>query len=328
MEPTMGNPKIITIDELVRKTRHAKSAEHPALDLADYHIRGLMQAQVEQPTGAGDARVLTFIVRSTAAADRNGYSTNPDGWEVDEYLKNPVFLWGHLDTLLPVGKSLDVWSEGGKLKIRVEFTPAGMVPFNDTVFEMYRQGFLNAVSAGWLPIEYEWVETETGWEIAFSRQRLVEVSAVPVPADPGALRVAASAGLDVTELRRWAAQLLDEPRFVLSSDRPLLPEAMSCIRQRFAEFYPSAKLLILEYGLTLASLEGSDHLPLRTLEPDDLHLDPAFLAGAPSTVTVSAGSEPAADPVAEGTSAPAEPLVAEGIRASRDWRIRQLALLE
>jgi HK97 family phage prohead protease len=159
---------------------------------------------------ADDSRVLTFTI-STASVDRQGDSVAIDGWELGAYRKNPVVLWAHDYTSLPLARSLTEWKEGGALKSRVEFTPAGMARFNDTVFDMYKGGFLSAVSVGFLPTKWAWAEDEgRKYGIDFLAQELLEFSCVPVPANAEALIEARSAGLDMEPLKDWAASILKE----------------------------------------------------------------------------------------------------------------------
>lgn len=135
----------------------------------------------------GDKRELQFTI-STETVDRMGDTIKADGWELDAYRKNPVVLWGHDSDSLPVGKATRVWVEGGKLKATAEFTPEGMAKFNDTVFAMLKDGFLNAVSVGFMPKDYKFTEdSDRRFGIDFLKQELLEFSVVSVPANPEAL---------------------------------------------------------------------------------------------------------------------------------------------
>lgn len=81
---------------------------------------------------------------------------------------------------------------------KVEFADAATYPFADTVFNLYKGGFLRAVSVGFMPLEHprairdENNDHVTGWE--FTNQELLELSAVPVPANPEAVARAVSKG--------------------------------------------------------------------------------------------------------------------------------------
>ena len=71
-----------------------------------------------------ESRILTFAI-STESIDRAGDTVAVAGWDTASYRKNPVILWAHSYHSLPLAKSLNEWSEEGKLKSRAEFTPAG-----------------------------------------------------------------------------------------------------------------------------------------------------------------------------------------------------------
>jgi HK97 family phage prohead protease len=136
----------------------------------------------------GEARKLTFTI-STASVDRDGDSVAVAGWKLDNYLKNPVVLWSHFAWELPIAKATRVWIEGGAtLMAEAEFTPQGLVPLADQVFEMYKTGFLRATSVGFRAIKWNYVDDkDRGYGVDFIEQELFEFSAVTLPANPEAL---------------------------------------------------------------------------------------------------------------------------------------------
>lgn len=158
--------------------------------------------------GEGASRSMTFTI-STAAVDRMGDTVAVEGWKLENYRKNPVVLWAHDSSSLPVAKAPRVWIEDGALKAEAEFTPAGMARFNDTVFDMLKGGFLNAVSVGFQPLKWQWTEApDRKFGIDFAEQELLEFSIVPVPANAEALVEARAAGIDVAPLRDWAERTI------------------------------------------------------------------------------------------------------------------------
>ena len=135
---------------------------------------------------SGD-HALDFTI-STASVDRMGDTIAVDGWKLDRFLKNPVVLWAHDSGELPVGKASNVRIDGGALKASVEFTPPGVVSRNDQILELYKGGFLNATSVGFLPIKWNFAEDPARkMGIDFIEQELLEFSLVPIPANPDAL---------------------------------------------------------------------------------------------------------------------------------------------
>ena len=156
----------------------------------------------------GDSRALVFTI-TTDSVDRQGDTIKADGWDISAYRKNPVVLWAHDYSMLPVARATRVWREGNGLKARAEFTPEGLVKFNDIVFEMYKGGFLSAVSVGFNPTKWAFTEDkDRRYGVDFMEQELLEFSAVPVPANAEALIEARSAGADVDELRKWALAVI------------------------------------------------------------------------------------------------------------------------
>nr|WP_282599866.1 HK97 family phage prohead protease [Paenibacillus dendritiformis] len=62
----------------------------------------------------------------------------------------------------------------------------------DTVYELYKGGFMKATSVGFPVKEFE---PRQGGGTLYKKQELLELSAVPVPANPEALKFAKSIGL-------------------------------------------------------------------------------------------------------------------------------------
>ena len=53
-----------------------------------------------------DGRIICDFILSNGAVDRDFDTVNPDGWELENFRKNPVVLWMHDMWELPVAKSL------------------------------------------------------------------------------------------------------------------------------------------------------------------------------------------------------------------------------
>lgn len=154
------------------------------------------------------AESLSFVL-STATADRENDVVAQAGWRLEAYQRNPVMLWAHDYRQLPVGKPSMVGVDGDKLVARgVTFPGRDSYAFGWTVGEMYRQGFLHAVSVGFRPAKWNFNADRGGMD--FLEQELLEFSAVPVPANPEALIGAKSAGIPLEPLLEWMEQTLDE----------------------------------------------------------------------------------------------------------------------
>lgn len=158
---------------------------------------------------------LDFIL-STAREDRHGDTINPKGWDLTDYKANPVVLWAHDQRNPPVAKGTNTkYSKEDEALISTAlFTPKDLYPFGYMVCEMYRKGFMNAVSVGFLPLKWAYNEARRnswgGAGIDFEEQSLLEYSCVPVPSNPDALQQAKGMGIDLAPLHGWAAKALDE----------------------------------------------------------------------------------------------------------------------
>ena len=139
-----------------------------------------------------EARTIDFVV-SSESEDRYGDTMVLAGMDADNFMKNAVMPWGHDYHGLPVAVFEKLWVEGTKLIGRAKF--AGLEQMHDkaeTVFRLYRDGFLKAVSIGFKPTER--TENETGG-YKFLKWELLEISAVTIPANPEALMKAAKKGI-------------------------------------------------------------------------------------------------------------------------------------
>ena len=327
----MADRTVLSPSEFRRKALAARQQTGPGILKGSAIVLSTLTAQVE-PDETDDRR-LSFIV-ATAEENRNGWQLNPEGWKTENYMANPVMLWVHNDGGgwggdsgshgLPFARAEKVWIEGDVLKVTCRWVDEGDITgeageLAESVLRLYRKGYLNAVSAGWIPLDYEFVETEDGWQIMCKEQELVEISFVPVPAEPNALRVAAAAGIDVAPLRAWARRLVGEPRYVMKVASPMSAELLAALREQFAEFYPGAKLLQVPDCIDLAALE--DLTPIKTITQAELAAEAERLAAAPAETAPTAA--------AEGTPAPAASDAPAGdiLRGTAEWRIRQLELL-
>lgn len=144
-------------------------------------------------------RVLEFI-GSTEDTDRQHDIIVASGWQLKHYKKNPVFMWAHRYDEPPIGKAVKVWTEENKLKFHVQFADRDTYEFADTIYKLYKGGFLRATSVGFIPIESEPIEVKEGEDFIqtgtkFLKQELLELSGCAVPANPDALAEAKAKGL-------------------------------------------------------------------------------------------------------------------------------------
>ena len=128
LEALDAHTRGLTEPPLIRKWNQAEGLSNDAYRAKD--------ASQDQP--------MSFVI-STDDVDRHGDVIVSEGWALDAYLRNPVFLWAH-DYLRPViGKAALVWKERHGLLARMEFAPTD---FAQEVAALYRGGYQRGVSAG------------------------------------------------------------------------------------------------------------------------------------------------------------------------------------
>lgn len=141
-----------------------------------------------------------LAVASTEDLDRDNDRIMADGWDLENFVKNPVVPWSHRYGEPPVAQATEVYVENGKLMFRPKFATKETYDFADTIFRLYKGGFLRSFSVGFMPKRYEVVDRDEkgqgkGRGYDFLEQELWEISAVTVPANPNALAAAKQKGV-------------------------------------------------------------------------------------------------------------------------------------
>jgi hypothetical protein len=176
--------------------------------------------------------VLDFIA-SDETLDRCGEIISAEGWRLDHYRRNPVFQNAHQygDIIFTLGKALVTEVRHGgpgsgeshpspcvrphlfqRIQFAVEANPMARI-----AYALYKGGFLNAVSVGFIPIRWEdgsGSSSSSKCRRRYLEQELVEVSAVGIPANPEALALGLKSGAveqaDVRELAELLSSVLPE----------------------------------------------------------------------------------------------------------------------
>lgn len=171
----------------------------------------VIRASAEPPEPIDGSRRVKFVF-SDGSVDRAGDMIDPGGWQLDNFNKNPVALFGHdswnVDSV--IGRAVNVGKVGDKLVGEIDFADPEINPKADMAFRMVEAGLLSAVSVGFLPIEYRWSSDKSRpYGIDFIKSELIEISLVPVPCNANALIEARGMGIDTGPLAEWAQRILD-----------------------------------------------------------------------------------------------------------------------
>lgn len=140
----------------------------------------------------GERAAVSYI--TTKDVDRDGEIVEPSGVDLEAYRKNPVVLFGHNYSELPIGKNLWIKSDDRGLIAKTQYASH---EFAQKVYEYRKEGMPLAQSIGFIPIKWEdnTDKANESWSRRYTKWHLLEYSDVPVPANPEAVAIAVSKGL-------------------------------------------------------------------------------------------------------------------------------------
>lgn len=136
---------------------------------------------VEEKSIDKDKRIVRGVVGSTGDKDRHGDTVNPEGWVLDNYLKNPTILFGHDYWSFPVGSAIKVAIENAQLVFDIYITDKTQV--GRELWDLICEGTVKAVSVGYRVMKYGVEGTDL---FTHMQQELLELSFVPVGSNPNA----------------------------------------------------------------------------------------------------------------------------------------------
>jgi HK97 family phage prohead protease len=159
-------------------------------------------APMQEPVVAQEGRTVSFVF-SDSSVDRYGDTIDARGWVLDNFKANPVALFGHDANSVEnvIGNARNVRVEGNRLIGDIEFMPAETNPNAEVVYQMVKGGYLKTVSVGFQPLEWHLTKDKNRpGGVDFRKQELLEISIVPIPANPNALTQAKAAGFDIERI--------------------------------------------------------------------------------------------------------------------------------
>jgi len=142
-----------------------------------------------QEVKAEEDRTLIFV-GSDETVDRDDEVIKLSAWELTAFKSNPVILLNHNSYDLPIAKCTKVWKSQGKLKFKVQFPEASVSSLGDSVYKLYKNGYMQATSVGFKP-EYKsivWGDSSKGEPaVTYTNVELLELSLVSIGCNPNAL---------------------------------------------------------------------------------------------------------------------------------------------
>jgi len=149
-------------------------------------LRGGLRCEATVPKDiSADDPVMDFIA-TDETVDRYNEVIRLDGWQLDNYRANPVVVDSHDYSSITriLGNSPDVKITDGKMINRVRFALDN--PLGAMAYKMAKGGFIKSQSVGFIPIEWTRGKGATEPDRIYTKQELLEISLVSIPANPGA----------------------------------------------------------------------------------------------------------------------------------------------
>ena len=169
-----------------------------------------------------DKRMLTAMI-TTRGVDRDGDIVEPEGLDFTNFNKNPVVLWAHNSSNPPIAKVEKTYVSPQGVLADIIFAETA---FAKDIFSLYADGFLNAWSIGFAAIKgHSDPRLDEDGRVQgynFRKTEMLELSAVPLPANPDAL-TRSFAGMEKSTLTTFRKCL------------EMLPEEMKEGATEFAE---------------------------------------------------------------------------------------------
>jgi HK97 family phage prohead protease len=175
---------------------HMKQVVNDAIERAE--AKTYTRALLTEAKAAEDGqRVYTFRATSEAV-DRQGEVVSADGWDFSAFEANPVILDSHdysgIDAIVgkalpPLRRMADTW----EVDVVFSGTPKGQL-----AQQLVDEGSLRAVSVGFRSMQRAGGARD-GAPLTHVKQELLEISVVPIPANPEAVRLR-SIGADDIEI--------------------------------------------------------------------------------------------------------------------------------
>jgi HK97 family phage prohead protease len=203
-------PQILQPSDLKQRLLAGESLDAIFLDAAGGYAAKLLGPEATVSIGTEADRSVDFVI-STEAVDRYTDIINLGGWKTQNYVRNPVVLWAHDDSIPAIGRGSNVRIEGKALRSTAVFAEREFHPLADTIFQLIKGKFIQAASVGFVPLKAKAAAgKDRPYGIDILEQELLEWSVVNIPANPECLVNARSAGIDCAPLIGWAERVLDK----------------------------------------------------------------------------------------------------------------------
>jgi HK97 family phage prohead protease len=164
---------------------------------------------IRKSSSAAKRDGMSFVL-SDETPDRLGDVIMSDGWQLEEFKKNPIALFGHKPDFA-IGTWANLRVENKQLLGDLQMAPKGTSERIDEIGRLVEANILRGASVGFRPIERKprMVKDEQVGEV-FVKQTLMENSIVAIPANPNSLAIIKSLNIS-DETRKLVFVESDKP---------------------------------------------------------------------------------------------------------------------
>lgn len=157
---------------------------------------------------AGTVTIEGFA--NKAIVDRGNDIIDPDAFELDNYLKNPIMFFNH-DPMLEIGAVTEIAKTDEGLRIKAMISDSDD-DFTKRVRNNIKQGILKSLSVGFEPLDMD--ENKDGVNV-IKKAELMEISVVGIPCNQDSIfNVTSKSQKELDKLykkdrKAWACKMLD-----------------------------------------------------------------------------------------------------------------------
>lgn len=174
------------------------------------------------------------FVATDETLDREGEILSIDAWDLANYKRNPLLLWGHDYREPAIGKASNIRFRtiGNKKKLTFEPEFHRKSPLSQLVADLVTGDWIKTVSVGFKPKERDGNR--------YTGQELLEISFVNIPANPEATSLALTKGYDQETMSKVFSELAVDKKN-MEIDR--LIEKINSLEEQIKSFDENLKRL-------------------------------------------------------------------------------------
>lgn len=214
------------------------------------------------------------FVLSDDSINSYGFRVLTSGIDVDQFVKNPIMLWGHHSWDMPIGKWIDIEKKDGKLTAVAEFDE------NDETAKKVKQKvdakILNACSIGFDVLE---TSSESAYLMqgqtrpTVTKAVIYEASIVNFPANSNALRLRKDGNLiELSSTGASLGDLLPKIQLAATGEEWFKTLGMKDEKEAIAQFQATLKAqeeMLIELGRAKGVVDAKNEAHYRQLAKSD-----------------------------------------------------------